>query len=178
MARKRVAVVGTGTVGSQAAWRLAARGAEVVAYDRFAPGHDRSAAGGETRVFRSVQTDDGRYVPLVRHADALWKHLQTETGRELRRLTGCLFMGPADDPEIRTVLEVVSEHGLDHEVIDAETLAKRFPQFRVDDGDLAVLDPHAGFVRPELTDRPRPAAPRNWVRGSAATPPCAAFIPS
>ncbi|WP_281194621.1 NAD(P)-dependent oxidoreductase, partial [Streptomyces yerevanensis] len=44
-ARKRVAVVGTGTMGSQAAWRLAARGAEVVGYDRFAPGHDRSAAG-------------------------------------------------------------------------------------------------------------------------------------
>ncbi|PAZ10711.1 N-methyl-L-tryptophan oxidase [Streptomyces sp. SA15] len=149
--RKRVAVVGTGTVGSQAAWRLAARGAEVVAYDRFAPGHDRSAAGGETRVFRSVQTDDGRYVPLVRHADALWKQLQAETGRELRRLTGCLFTGPGDDPEMRTIMKVIAEHGLDHEVIDAEALAKRFPQFRVDDGDLAVLDPRAGFVRPELT---------------------------
>lgn len=149
--RKRVAVVGTGTVGSQAAWRLAARGAEVVAYDRFAPGHDRSAAGGETRVFRSVQTDDGRYVPLVRHADALWQQLQAETGRELRRLTGCLFMGPGDDPEMRTVTDVIAEHGLDHEVIDAEALAKRFPQFRVDEGDVAVLDPRAGFIRPELT---------------------------
>ena len=149
--KKRVAVVGTGTVGSQAAWRLAARGAEVVAFDRFAPGHDRSAAGGETRVFRSVQTDDGRYVPLVRHADALWKQLQAETGRELRRLTGCLFMGPAHDIEMRTVKDDVTEHGLDHEVIDADVMAKRFPQFRVDDGDVAVLDPHAGFIRPELT---------------------------
>ncbi|MEU6917402.1 N-methyl-L-tryptophan oxidase [Streptomyces olindensis] len=149
--RKRVAVVGTGTVGSQAAWRLAARGAEVVAYDRFAPGHDRGAAGGETRVFRSVQTDDSRYVPLVRHADALWQQLQAETGRELRKLTGCLFMGPADDPDMRTVMDVIAEHGLDHEVIDADAMAKRFPQFRVDDGDLTVLDPRAGFVRPELT---------------------------
>ncbi|WP_338898583.1 FAD-dependent oxidoreductase [Streptomyces sp. TG1A-60] len=149
--RKRVAVVGTGTVGSQAAWRLAARGAEVVGYDRFAPGHDRSAAGGETRVFRSVQTDDGGYVPLVRHADALWRQLQAETGRELRRLTGCLFMGPADDPEMRTVVDVIAEHGLDHEVIDAEAMAKRFPQFRADDGDLVVLDRRAGVIRPELT---------------------------
>lgn len=150
-ARKRVAVVGTGTVGSQAAWRLAARGAEVVAYDRFAPGHDRGAAGGESRVFRSVQTDDGRYVPLVRHADALWEQLQAESGRELRRLTGALFMGPADDREMRTAVDVIAEHGLDHEVIDAEAMARRFPQFRVDDGDLVILDRHAGFVRPELT---------------------------
>ncbi|GAQ64360.1 N-methyl-L-tryptophan oxidase [Streptomyces scabiei] len=150
-ARKRVAVVGTGTMGSQAAWRLAARGAEVVAYDRFAPGHDRSAAGGETRVFRSVQTHDSRYVPLVRHADALWKQLQAETGRELRRLTGALVMGPADDPEMRTVMDGIAEHGLDHEVIDAEAMARRFPQFRVEEGDLVLLDSHAGFVRPELT---------------------------
>jgi sarcosine oxidase len=149
--RKRVAVVGTGTVGSQAAWRLAARGAEVVAYDRFAPGHDRSAAGGETRVFRSAQTHDGRYVPLVRHADALWKQLQAETGRELRRLTGALFMGPAEDSEMRTVVDVIAEHRLDHEVIDADAMTKRFPQIRVDDGDLVILDRHAGFIRPELT---------------------------
>lgn len=79
-ARKRVAVVGVGTMGSQAAWRLAARGAEAVAYDRFAPGHDRSAAGGETRVFRSAHFEDTRYVPLLRHADALWGQLQQETG--------------------------------------------------------------------------------------------------
>ncbi|GKQ41404.1 N-methyltryptophan oxidase [Streptomyces sp. A012304] len=144
-------MVGVGTMGSQAAWRLAARGAEVVGYDRFAPGHDRSAAGGETRVFRSVQTHDGRYVPLVRHADALWKQLQAETGRELRRLTGALVMGPADDPEMRNVMDGIAEHGLDHEVIDTQAMAKRFPQFHVDDGDLVVLDSHAGFVRPELT---------------------------
>ncbi|MBB6421139.1 N-methyl-L-tryptophan oxidase [Streptomyces sp. AK010] len=150
-AKKRVAVVGTGTIGSQAAWRLAARGADVVAYDRFAPGHDRSAAGGETRVFRSLHTDNGRYVPLVRHADTLWKQLQAETGRELRRLTGCLYMGPADDPGMRKALEVIAEYGLDHEVLDAEAVAKRFPLHRVDEGDLVILDRYAGFIRPELT---------------------------
>ncbi len=150
-ARKRVAVVGVGTMGSQAAWRLAARGAEVVGYDRFAPGHDRSAAGGETRIFRSAHFEDSRYVPLLQHADALWEQLQQETGRELRRLTGCLLMGPTEQHQMATVLESIAEHGLDHEVLDAELLAKRFPQYRIEDGDAAVLDRHAGFVRPELT---------------------------
>ncbi|MFI0445402.1 N-methyl-L-tryptophan oxidase [Actinomadura sp. 6N118] len=150
-ARKRVAVVGVGTMGSQAAWRLASRGAEVVGYDRFAPGHDRSAAGGETRVFRSAHFEDSRYVPLLRHADALWQRLQEETGRELRRLTGCLLMGPAEHHQMRTTLESVAEHDLDHEILDADALAKRFPQFRIEDGDMAVFDHRAGFVRPELT---------------------------
>ncbi|MGW1346038.1 N-methyl-L-tryptophan oxidase [Kribbella sp. NPDC002412] len=150
-AKKRVAVVGVGTMGSQAAWRLAARGAEVVGYDRFAPGHDRSAAGGESRIFRSAHFEDSRYVPLLRHADALWDRLQEETGRELRRLTGCLLMGPTKHQQMRTVLDSIAEHGLDHEILDAEQLAKRFPQFRIEDGDAAVLDRHAGFIRPELT---------------------------
>jgi sarcosine oxidase len=150
-ARKRVAVVGVGTMGSQTAWRLAARGAEVVGYDRFAPGHDRGAGGGETRIFRSAHFEDSRYVPLLRHADVLWRRLQQETGRELRRLTGCLLMGPADHQQMRTVLKSIDEHGLDHEVLDAVALAKRFPQFRIEDGDAAVLDHHAGLLRPELT---------------------------
>ena len=149
--RKRVAVIGVGTMGSQAMWRLAARGAEVIGFDRFAPGHDRSAAGGETRVFRTAQTDDPRYVPVVRHADALWRQLQQETGRELRRLTGSLFIGPADHHEMGNVLRSMAEHDIDHEVVDAESIATRFPQLRVDDGDIAVFDRQAGFVRPELT---------------------------
>jgi sarcosine oxidase len=150
-ASKRVAVVGVGTMGSQAAWRLAARGAEVVGYDRFAPGHDRSAAGGDTRIFRSAHFEDSRYVPLLKHADTLWEELQRETGRELRRLTGCLLMGPTEHQQMATVLQSIAEHGLDHEVLDTEALAKRFPQFRIEDGDAAVLDRHAGFIRPELT---------------------------
>ena len=57
-ARRKVAVIGVGTMGAQAAWRLAARGADVIGFDRFAPGHDRSAAGGDTRIFRSAHFDD------------------------------------------------------------------------------------------------------------------------
>jgi sarcosine oxidase len=138
-------------MGSQAAWRLASRGAEVVGYDRFAPGHDRSAAGGESRIFRSAHFEDSRYVPLLKHADALWEELQRETGRELRRLTGCLLMGPTSHHQMATVLESIAEHDLDHEVLDADLLAKRFPQYRIEDGDVAVLDRRAGFLRPELT---------------------------
>ncbi|MDX3136199.1 N-methyl-L-tryptophan oxidase [Streptomyces europaeiscabiei] len=150
-ARKRVAVVGVGTVGSQAAWRLASRGAEVVGYDRFAPGHDRSAAGGETRIFRSAHFEDSRWVPLLQHADVLWEQLQQETGRELRTLTGCLLMGSTEEQQMATVLESIAEHGLDHEVLDAEALAKRFPQYRLEDDDAVVLDRRAGVIRPELT---------------------------
>jgi sarcosine oxidase len=148
---KKVAVIGVGTMGAQAAWRLAARGADVVGFDRFAPGHDRSAAGGDTRIFRSAHFEDARYVPLLRHADKLWDELQFQSGRRLRELVGCLLMGAAVHQQMRTVLESVEQHDLDHEVLDAAMLAKRFPQYALDDGDVAILDRRAGYLRPELS---------------------------
>ncbi len=60
-------------------------------------------------------------------------------------------MGPTEQKQMATVLESIAEHGLDHEVLDAESLAKRFPQYRLEDGDAAVLDRRAGLIRPELT---------------------------
>ena len=80
-------------MGSQAMWRLAARGAEVIGYDRYAPGHDRGAAGGESRIFRAAHLGEPGYIPLLRLADGLWEQLQAETGRSLRRRSGCLRDG-------------------------------------------------------------------------------------
>lgn len=151
MSKKRVAVIGTGTMGAQAAWRLAARGADVVAFDRFAPGHDRGAAGGDTRIFRSAHFEDPRYVPLLRHADQLWDELQRQSGRKLRELVGCLLMGSSQHEQMRTVAESIDQHDLDHEVLDAAAMAKRFPQYPLDDGDVAILDRRAGYLRPELS---------------------------
>lgn len=150
--RTRVAVIGLGTMGSQALRLLADEpGVEAVGFEQFTPGHDRGAAGGESRIFRSAQFEDTRYVPILQRADALWRDLEQATGRELRDLVGCVLMGPTDHHQIRTAMESVTDHGLDVELLDPAEAARRFPQFRLDAGDLAVLDRHAGFIRPELT---------------------------
>ncbi|MFJ5222758.1 N-methyl-L-tryptophan oxidase [Streptomyces sp. NPDC088400] len=148
---KRIAVIGVGSMGSQAMWRLAARGAEVIGYDRYAPGHDRGAAGGETRIFRAAHLGEPGYIPLLRLADQLWDRLQEESGRELRRRTGCLVMGATESPSIRTLLSSSDAHGLDHEVLDRAALARRYPQHRLPEGHTAVLDREGGIIRPELS---------------------------
>jgi sarcosine oxidase len=150
--RMRVGVVGLGTMGVQAAWRLAARGADVVGFDRFAPGHDRGAVGGGTRLFRTGHFEDLRYLPIVRHADALWTRLETETAHDLRGRTGCLFVGPQDE-QMRTLLASLAESGVDHRRLDAAATATRFPGHRLDDGEVAVLEPAAGFLHCELAVR-------------------------
>jgi glycine/D-amino acid oxidase-like deaminating enzyme len=52
---------------------------------------------------------------------------------------------------MRTALRSAEETDIDYEVFDAEQLAARFPQFKMYDGDLAILDVREGFIRPELT---------------------------
>ncbi|MEU0195763.1 N-methyl-L-tryptophan oxidase [Streptomyces afghaniensis] len=148
---KRVAVIGAGTMGSQAMWRLAARGAEVIGYDRYAPGHDRGAAGGESRIFRAAHLSESGYIPLLRLADGLWEQLQAETGRSLRRRRGCLVMGETASPAMRRLLSSSSTHRLDHEVLDREELARRYPQHCLPDGHTAVLDREGAVIRPEAS---------------------------
>ncbi|MEU9168466.1 N-methyl-L-tryptophan oxidase [Streptomyces sp. NPDC048420] len=148
---KRVAVIGAGSMGSQTMWRLAARGAEVIGYDRYAPGHDRGAAGGESRIYRAAHLGEPGYIPLLRLADRLWEQLQAETGRSLLRRSGSLVMGETASPSLRLLLSTSAAHGLDHEVLDREELVRRYPQHRLPDGHTAVLDRLGAVLRPEAS---------------------------
>lgn len=151
MTRMKVAVVGVGTMGAQVLWQLAKRGVDVTGFETYAPGHSRGAAGGENRLFRNVELEEPGYSPIVARADRIWDELQDESGRELRTLTGTLVMGSPQHEQMQTALRSAAQTGIDYEVLDADALASRFPQYRVDDGDLAILDVKSGFVRPELT---------------------------
>jgi sarcosine oxidase len=149
--RKRVAVIGVGSMGSQVMWRLAARGAEVIGYDQYAPGHDRGAAGGESRIFRAAHLGEPGYIPLLRLADRLWERLQRETGCSLRRRSGCLVMGETTSPSMRLLLSSSATHRLDHEVLGREELARRYPQHHLPEGHTAVLDRTGSIIRPEAS---------------------------
>jgi sarcosine oxidase len=144
-----VAVVGLGSVGSMAAWRLAARGLSVHGYERFGVGHDRGAFSGQTRRFSVQSQREPRWTPLAMAALGLWRELETAAGRSLLNLTGGVILGPADAPALIGAQQSAVDTGLDHEVLDAAALAERFPQHLVRPTDAGVLDPLAGYVRPE-----------------------------
>ena len=66
MANYDVIILGTGGVGSAAAYHLAKRGAKVLGIDQFPGGHDRGSSHGETRVIRQAYFEHPDYVPLLR----------------------------------------------------------------------------------------------------------------
>jgi sarcosine oxidase len=145
-----VAVVGLGAMGSMAAWQLAQAGAEVVGFEQYGLAHDRGAIGGESRLFRMAYHEGAEYVPLLRRARELWGELAGAAGRPLFTPTGVLSLGLPNLPQLVNVRASVEEHGLDHEILDADALAARYPQHRMADGEIGVLDLGGGVLRPEI----------------------------
>ncbi|MDT7640380.1 MAG: sarcosine oxidase [Pseudonocardiales bacterium] len=145
-----IAVVGVGTMGSMACWQLARRGASVLGFEQFAPGHDRSGAGGETRIFRTAYLEGTQYVPLLLAAQRQWRALEADCGRELLTLAGGLMIGDPDGEFLSSVRASIRAHDLPHEELDADQAAARYPQHRLRPGEAMILDRQAGFVRPEL----------------------------
>ncbi|MEV0388693.1 N-methyl-L-tryptophan oxidase [Nonomuraea sp. NPDC050643] len=148
-ARRRAAVVGTGAMGSMAAWHLAERGLEVHAFDRWGVPHHRGASGGQSRRFAVISMADPDLPPLVRRAERLWRRLEEATGRRLLEQTGGLILGPAGSASVRRAVASCETWGLAHRILDARDLRRLFPQHAADDEDIAVHDPASGFLRPE-----------------------------
>jgi len=147
--RADVAMVGLGAMGALSAWRLAARGARVIGFERFRPGHDRGSSHGDTRIFRTAYFESPEYVPLLQRAHRLWRQLEKETGAELLTMTGGLAIGPADGELVAGVLASARENELPHRLLDPSEVNRLYPQHRLEPGDVAVRDDEAGFLRPE-----------------------------
>ena len=144
-----VIIVGTGGVGSSAAYHLAKRGAKVLGIDRFAGGHDRGSSHGETRVIRQAYFEHPDYVPLLLRAYELWRELEEATGVGLLRQVGLLQVGPPEGAVVRGVLESAKLHGLAVDSLTAQEAERRFPGFRVPAGSVGVFEPAAGYLRVE-----------------------------
>ena len=150
MTSKSVAVIGVGTIGSMTLWQLAKRGINAVGFEQFGIANDRSAAGGESRMFRTAYMEGPEYVPLLKQSRAQWEALEAETGYDLLTLNGGLMIGPKGSKRMKNVIQSVHDFDIDHELLDAEQASIRYPQHKYNPDDIILLDNEAGYIRPEL----------------------------
>jgi sarcosine oxidase len=144
-----VIVAGLGAHGSSAAYRLAARGASVLGFDRFARGHTLGSSGGLSRIIRLSYYEHPDYVPLLRRAWTLWRDLERESGEALLTETGGLYAGDPNGELVAGALESARRHRLEHEVLDTAALRARYPLFDWLDGWQGVFERQAGWLAPE-----------------------------
>ncbi|GAA0536313.1 N-methyltryptophan oxidase [Saccharopolyspora subtropica] len=149
MRHAQVGIIGTGTIGSMLAWRLARRGVDVLAFEQFSPGHDRGAVGGETRLFRLAYAEGPQYAPLLRRSLELWRELQAESGDAVLHQCGGLTIGDPAGDYVRGLLDSARVSGTAVRVLSTAEAAERYPQHRLLDGEVAVLDEQAGYLRCE-----------------------------
>jgi len=155
--RHEVIVVGLGAVGSATLYQLARRGVKALGIDRFQPPHDRGSSHGESRVTRLALGEGGHYVQFVRRSHEIWRTLEAATGRTLLQSVGGLIFGSQTSGGaahgaadfLETTIAVAHEHGIDHEILDANALAGRFPQFRFRGDETGYYEPEAGYLLPE-----------------------------
>src|SRR5207247_511101 len=145
-----VIVAGLGAHGSSAAYHLASRGASVVGFDRFARGHTLGSSGGLSRIIRLSYYEHPDYVPLLRRAWTRWRDLERESGDTLLTETGGLYAGDPTGELVSGALLSARTHHLEHEVLDASALRRRYPLFEWPDGWQGVFEKQAGWLAPEL----------------------------
>jgi sarcosine oxidase len=151
-----VIVVGLGAMGSAALYQLARRGARVTGIDRFAPPHDRGSSHGESRITRQAIGEGEEYVPFALRSHEIWRELEAETGRSLFSPIGGLVLGRRTDAGIHghadfigRTIAAAKRFDIEHEVLTAGEVARRFPQFQLDGDETCYYEPGAGFLRPE-----------------------------
>ena len=143
-------VVGLGADGSAAAATLARRGLAVLGLERFGrsgePG-GLGSSGGRSRMIRLANFEDPAYVPLAVASWDRWVALEAESGSDILTVTGGLYGGPADSLPLAGSIRSAEEHGLEHEVIDADEIHRRWPVFRLAPDTIALLEEKAGTLR-------------------------------
>lgn len=143
-------IVGLGAMGSAAAYHLAKAGRRVLGFDRFHPPHEFGSSHGLTRIIREAYFEHPLYVPLVQRAYQLWADLEQRSERRLLTQTGGLMIGPAQGALVSGALRSAREHKLKHELLSAAELRHRFPTFTPAPDAVAVWEPRAGVLFPEL----------------------------
>ncbi len=146
-----VIVVGLGGMGSATVHQLAARGYRVLGLERFGPGHDRGASHGGSRVTRQSYFEGPEYVPLLLRAYELYDRLAAESGQDVITRTGGVMVGRPDCRTVSGALRSARQWGLEHEMLDAAELRRRYPTMAPADDEVALFEANAGFVRPERT---------------------------
>ena len=154
-----VIVVGLGAMGAATLHQLAKRRSGVLGIDRFHPPHARGASHGDTRITREAVGEGPAYVPLVRRSHRLVADLERERGTSFLTRCGTVIIGSAADegasspsgPDfVGHSIATARAFGIEHEVLDAVELRRRYPQFKaIAAGDRGYFEPNAGFMKPE-----------------------------
>ena len=142
-------VLGLGAMGSACIYQLAKRGASVLGIEQFDLAHALGSSGGFSRQTKVAPYLGGPFEPLIRRANENWQALEKDSGQHIFHRCGWLQIGMNQ----RLTQAQAGGEGPQIEILDAASLADRYPQFQnLAEGTDALFDRQGGLL-PQLRDR-------------------------
>jgi sarcosine oxidase len=149
-------VIGLGAMGSASTYQLAKRGVKVLGIDRYAPPHKLGSTHGSARIMRLAIGEGAHYTPLSKRSYELFREIEGEAQTKLLDVTGMLTISSVDKEKIvpegdffGNTVSAALKYDVRHDVLDADDIRRRFPQFKVRDDEKGYYEYDAGYLRPE-----------------------------
>lgn len=139
-------VVGAGVFGAWTARGLRQSGASVALLDAYGAGNSRSTSGGETRILRMGYGADELYTGWAMRSFPQWREFFDRVGQELFVRTGVLWLGRDSDPHLAGMWELLTRLGVPCERLTETEIGGRYPQLRLADVNLGVLEVESGVA--------------------------------
>ncbi len=141
-----VIIIGSGGVGSAAAYYLAKAEQKVLVLEQFTINHQKGSSYGYSRVIRYAY-DNPIYVNLMRAAYPLWFALEEEAKETLYIKTGELDFGKINAPSLQEVANSMKRENIPYEDLDAADIKQRFPQFTIPDNMEGLYQADTGILK-------------------------------
>ena len=148
-------VVGLGGVGSFALRALSKKGGgKYLGVERFQRCHSRGSSHGKSRIYRRAYFEHPSYVPWIEFSLDVFRSLEGNVMQEC----GNLLVEPSTGndtvedlpPLCRSSYGSALQYNIPVEYLTPMEMKERFPQFCYNHEMVGLLEPHAGFLRPEL----------------------------
>lgn len=172
-------VVGVGGIGSAAVYWLARRagGDEVLGLERFALDHDRGASRDRGRVIRYFYHRP-EYVRMARASFEAWADVEHDMDAALVYMTGGVTLHPEGTAipaeDYTTALDAC---GVAYERLSGSEVRERWPQFRVPDDVVGIVQDDTGIVRADLANDTHVAGSRERGATVLAETPVRKIVP-
>ncbi|RIK46097.1 MAG: N-methyl-L-tryptophan oxidase [Chloroflexi bacterium] len=144
-----VVVVGCGGIGSAAAYWLAqAPGVRVLVLERHRIGHPHGASDDHSRIVR-LSYHAPEYIALAQAAYDAFAALEEDSGLTLVVKTGGLdleWIGTEGRRDVSRCAASLQAAGIPYELLDADDVMRRWPQWRLLDGMRALYQADSGLV--------------------------------
>ncbi|KAE8368123.1 FAD dependent oxidoreductase [Aspergillus caelatus] len=141
-----VAVVGLGALGSAAAFHSSLKRVKVIGFEQYEFGHVRGASHDTSRIVRTSY-GESEYVALAKSAYKDWAQLEAKSGQKMLTQTGgVIFFPEGGAMNASDFANSLTENDLPYELLDAQEVNRRWPQFNIPLSVTTVYTADTGIV--------------------------------